>query len=688
MSIPEDVWNSIAPPITLPPGTAPGAPGPSLAAPSPPPPITGTGQPAPGPSDSRPYVEIPGRKDGQGQDQGVKPAPRGRDALDNISHAIALTESGDEHFDKDGKVKISPKGAIGVGQFMPRTAKGRGIDPYDEAQNRAEIPKLAGELFDKYGNWDDALAAYNWGPGNVDKWIARGRNEDQMPAETKNYISDTIRRAGMSETSATSPVKAKRLITADDWKDIEATVGRPISSPGPDPDETFFDSMQKYMDNPMGGMPGLSDVAEVGNVLNANMMRGMRNVALGPAQVTLEQTFPDAAKEITRRINEFDERLTEQNQKHPVVARVGDVMGTVLGIGLATRALGPLGAAIAARTAIPAMIGRLGLTARTAASGAAFSATQFNAKPEEASRVAEGALGAIVGGLLGSAGSGVMYAARTLADKNAYNSAVNMLKDMVGDLTPSLSKLKEKFLGHYEALSEKSTANYGVARVGGRTIDGFDYEPMAAVARDTIAGTRRAGVAPTDTTKAVARKVGEELGIGERDAARVEHEALIRQHEDSLKARMDTKVGGRTLRDLPEEMRNNILRRLDENNMLPPVFPHPGEFQPRPISAQEYTAARTAINYNLKSARDRATQTQLKMMVKELDDQAAITAREAGMSTEAFIRSRKVADEFYAENIAPISGLGKSKGIFPGMSPDDIPGRGSIRRSSMTGPRD
>jgi hypothetical protein len=155
-------------------------------------------------------------------------------------------------------------------------------------------------------------------------------------------------------------------------------------------------------------------------------------------------------------------------------------------------------AAVAARTAIPAMIGRLGLTARTAASGAAFSATQFNAKPEEASRVAEGALGAIVGGLLGSVGSGVMYAAKNLADKNAYNSAVNMLKDMVGDLTPSLSKLKEKFLGHYEAVSAKSTANYGVAGAGGRTIEGFDYEPMAAVARDTIAGTRRAGVAPTD----------------------------------------------------------------------------------------------------------------------------------------------------------------------------------------------
>jgi hypothetical protein len=536
-------------------------------------------------------------------------------------------------------------------------------------------------MFDKYGNWDDALAAYNWGPGNVDKWIARGRNEDQMPSETRNYISDTIRRAGISEVAPTAVVKEKRRLTPEDFQAFDKEV---LKKPTPlgegDSDEDFLKRLQE---GPFRSIPGLAEVDQAKDVLFNNMGTGMRNVALGPVQAALEQVAPDTAKELTRRINEFDEQLTEQNQKHPVVARVGDVMGTVLGIGLATSALSPVGAAIAARTAIPAMIGRLGLTARTAASGAAFSATQFNVNPEKASRVAEGALGAIVGGLLGSVGSGVMYAAKNLADKNAYSSAVNMLKDMVGDLTPSLSKLKEKFLEHYEAVSAKSTANYGVAGTGGRTIEGFDYEPMATVARDTIAGTRRAGVAPTPTTQAVARKVATELGIPEREAARAEHEALVRQHEDSLKARMDTKVGGRALRDLPEEIRNNILRRLDEGDVLPPVFPHPGEFQPRPISAAEYASARTAINSSIRTAGDKATRTQLQMMVKGLDDQAAITAREVGMSTEAFLRSRTAADTFYRENIAPISGTGKSKGIFPGMKPSDIRGDPAIPGSGI-----
>jgi hypothetical protein len=166
----------------------------------------------------------------------------------------------------------------------------------------------------------------------------------------------------------------------------------------------------------------LAEVDQAKDVLFNNMGTGLRNVALGPVQAALEQVAPDTAKELTRRINEFDEQLAGQNEKHPVVARVGDVVGTVLGIGLATKALAPAGAAVAARTAIPAMIGRLGLTARTAASGAAFSATQFNAKPEEASRVAEGALGAVVGGLLGSVGSGVMYAARRTSPTRTHTT--------------------------------------------------------------------------------------------------------------------------------------------------------------------------------------------------------------------------------------------------------------------------
>jgi soluble lytic murein transglycosylase-like protein len=50
-------------------------------------------------------------------------------------------------------------------------------------------------MFRRYGNWSDALAAYNWGPGNVDLWIAGGRNLDRLPLETARYITRVLRDA-------------------------------------------------------------------------------------------------------------------------------------------------------------------------------------------------------------------------------------------------------------------------------------------------------------------------------------------------------------------------------------------------------------------------------------------------------------------------------------------------------------
>ena len=52
-------------------------------------------------------------------------------------------------------------------------------------------------LLRRYGSWSDALAAYNWGPGNVDQWIARGRQAAKLPAETARYIERVLQLAFM-----------------------------------------------------------------------------------------------------------------------------------------------------------------------------------------------------------------------------------------------------------------------------------------------------------------------------------------------------------------------------------------------------------------------------------------------------------------------------------------------------------
>jgi soluble lytic murein transglycosylase-like protein len=69
---------------------------------------------------------------------------------------------------------VSPVGAQGIAQFMPRTASSRALaNPFEPIGALAASAKFLIELADQFGNLGLAAAAYNAGPGRVQEWLAK-----------------------------------------------------------------------------------------------------------------------------------------------------------------------------------------------------------------------------------------------------------------------------------------------------------------------------------------------------------------------------------------------------------------------------------------------------------------------------------------------------------------------------------
>lgn len=100
-----------------------------------------------------------------------------------LLEALVWTESG---FRADA---VSHAGATGLTQLMPATAAGLGVDPNDPIQNLQGGARFLRQMIDRFGSLDLALAAYNAGPGRVD----RAGGIPDIP-ETRNYVTTVLSR--------------------------------------------------------------------------------------------------------------------------------------------------------------------------------------------------------------------------------------------------------------------------------------------------------------------------------------------------------------------------------------------------------------------------------------------------------------------------------------------------------------
>lgn len=130
----------------------------------------------------------------------------------------------------------SSAGAQGVMQLMPATAASLGVtNAYDPTQNiNAGVRYLASLISQYGGDTTKGLAAYNWGPGNLNNAIAAygGNWLSAAPAETQNYVAAIT--GVTAESNALTPTLTSPSLTIVPSLTIDPDTGDLIDTSAPD----------------------------------------------------------------------------------------------------------------------------------------------------------------------------------------------------------------------------------------------------------------------------------------------------------------------------------------------------------------------------------------------------------------------------------------------------------------------
>src|SRR5437868_15396779 len=102
-----------------------------------------------------------------------------------------------------------------------------GGDRFDLTQNRAIGRAYLALLHRRYGNWPDAISAYNWGLGRLDLWIRAGRPTEKLIPGVSKYVHRVMNDSGLC-SGAAAPACALQGSTL---AILPTTAGRARSSP-------------------------------------------------------------------------------------------------------------------------------------------------------------------------------------------------------------------------------------------------------------------------------------------------------------------------------------------------------------------------------------------------------------------------------------------------------------------------
>jgi hypothetical protein len=130
---------------------------------------------------------------------------------------------------------VSHKGAQGIAQFMPGTAKERGLEnPLDPTEAIPHSARLLADLKRDFGNVGLAAAAYNAGPERIRGWL-EGRR--RLPAETQAYVRFITGRPAEEWKQPDAPIPNEIAVTPtslqDSCKKLAPTVVHALNAKAP-----------------------------------------------------------------------------------------------------------------------------------------------------------------------------------------------------------------------------------------------------------------------------------------------------------------------------------------------------------------------------------------------------------------------------------------------------------------------
>jgi hypothetical protein len=121
--------------------------------------------------------------------------------IDRVASAVDGAES--SHGQDMAMWRPDPVGPQGPMQVTEAAATDvGGGDRFDMLQNRAIGRAYLAQLFSRYGNWPDAIAAYNWGIGKMDAWLRAGRPPDKLLVGVATYLRRVLRESGLCNDGA------------------------------------------------------------------------------------------------------------------------------------------------------------------------------------------------------------------------------------------------------------------------------------------------------------------------------------------------------------------------------------------------------------------------------------------------------------------------------------------------------